>query len=431
MRRMISAIVIVALLAAEGGAQQNQSNPPLDQQVSMNQAHASTPVAADALVLHKGTPLCLLVTETVSSTTAKAGDHVTFRVDNDLSVQGLTVMSSGTTIDATIRKVQRPRNWVRDAGLGFSLDTLRLVNGQTIALKPHKIHGDSMWADDEVSFWMVALAPITVPWMATHKGDETSQRPGMCLPAETAQDITLDKHQVESLQPQGSIAGEANWKTRLQQMLPQPLALDTSLPELEQGEEIEELDLVSVQERRMDKCKHCVSPMAYPSGLHTTVNVYFLDSGKLYATVSDTQQPYARHGKWAVLNGKFSRILAIMGTEDKSSAFADFALLQWSGKQCKVLRVSQVLSLPQIVDSTDCSEIGKGLQPGEFALRPAQILGDRYVTDVTSSNGKRALAIGFLTAPGKLTQIGNLDASYSRFDPVWRDATHIVYMRKP
>ncbi|HKR95145.1 MAG TPA: hypothetical protein VJW55_07285, partial [Candidatus Angelobacter sp.] len=358
--------------------------------------------------------------------------HVTFRVDNDLSVQGLMVVSPGTKIDATVRKVQRPRNWVRDAGLGFSLDTLRLVDGQTVALKPGKIHGNSIWTEDEVSFWMVALAPITVPWMATHKGDETSQGPGMCLPAETAQDITLDKNQVESLQPQGSIAGEANWKTRLQQMLPHPLALNTLSPELEQGEEIEELDLASGQERRLDKCKRCASPVTYPSGLHTTVDVYFLDSGKLYATAYDTQPPYARHGKWGVLDGKFSRILAIMGTEGKSAAFADFALLQWSGKQCNVLRVSQVLSLPQIVDSTDCSEISKGgLQPGEFALRPAQILGDRYVTDVASPNGMRALAIGSLTAPGSLKQVGNLDASYSRFDPVWRDATHIVYMRKP
>ena len=429
MRSMISAIVIVALLAAKAGAQQN---PPLDQQVSTNQAHASTPVAADALVLHKGTPVCLLVTETVSSTTAKAGDHVTFRVDNDLSVQGLMVVSPGTKIDATVRKVQKPRSWLRDAGLGFSLGTLRLVNGQTVALKPRKTHGNSIWSDDETSFWMVVLAPIMVPQMATHKGDETSQGPGMCLPAETAQDITLDKHKVESLQPQGSITGEANWKTQLQQMLPQPLALDTSLPELEQGEEIEELDLASGQERRLEKCQHCVSPVAYPSGLHMTADIYFLDSGKLYATVSDTQQPYSRHGKWAVLDGKFSRILAIMGTEGKSASFADFALLKWSGKQCNVLRVSQVLSLPQIVDSTDCSEISKGgLQPAEFALRPAQILGDRYVTEVTSSNGKRALAIGSLKTPGKLTQIANLDASYSRFDPVWRDATHIVYMRRP
>src|SRR5581483_1122729 len=261
MRSMISAIVMVALLAAEGGAQQN---PPLDQQVSTNPAHASTPVAADALVLHKGTPVCLLVTETVSSTTAKAGDHVTFRVDNDLSAQGLTVVSPGTKIDATLRKVQRPRSWVLDAGLGFSLDTLRLVDGQTVALKPRKTHGDSIWSDDETSFWMVALAPITVPWMATQKGDETSQGPGMCLPAETAQDITLDKRKVESLQPQGSIAGEANWKTQLQQMLPPSLALNTSVPEPEQGEEIEELDLTSGQERRLDKCKHCVSPVAYP-----------------------------------------------------------------------------------------------------------------------------------------------------------------------
>lgn len=431
MRTMISAIAVVALLAAEGSAQQKQNSSSLDKPVSGIQEHASIP-APDALVLHKGTPLCLLATETVSSTTAKAGDHVTFRVDNDLSVQGLTVVSPGTKIDGTITKVQKPRNWLRDAGLGFSLDTLRLVNGQTVALKPRKIHGDSVWADDEVSFWMVALAPIMVPWLAAHKGDQTSQGPGMCLPAETAQDITLDKNQVESLQPHGSIAGEANWKTRLQQMLPQPLALDTSLPQPDEGEEMMELDLASGQERRLDKCRRCFSPVEYPSGLHTKMDVYFLDSGKLHATSSDTQAPYARYGKWEVLDGRFSRILAIMGTEGKSAAFADFALLEWSGNQCKVRRVSQVMSLPQIVDSADCSQISKGgSQPGEIALRPAQILGEKYVTDVASPNGMRALAIGSLTAPGRPAPLGNLDASYSRFDPVWRDATHIVYMRKP
>ncbi len=430
MRRIISAIIVLALLATEGDAQQNQSNPPLDKQVSRNHAHASTPVG-DVLVLHKGTPLCLVAAETVSSTTAKVGSHVGFRVDNDLSVQGLTVVPPGTKIDATVRKVQRPRNWLRDAGLGFSLDTLRLVNGQRVALKPHKIHRNSMWADDETSFWMVVLAPLSVPWMATTKGDEISQGPGMCLAAETAQDITLDKNEVESLQPQGLIAGEANWKTQLQQMLPQSQALDTSLPEPNQGEEIVELDLASGQERRLSKCNRCFSPVAYSFGLQR-IEVYFLDSGKLHATSSDTQEPYARYGKWEVLNGKFSRILAIMGPAGISGAFADFALLQWSGNQCKVLRVSQVLSLPRIIDSADCSEIGKGgLQPGELALRPAQILGDKYVTDMAAPNGMHGLAIGSLTTPDRPTPIRNLDASYSRFNPVWRDPTHIVYMRKP
>lgn len=425
MKRMISVIFFVALLATEGGAQQNQSNNlPLDKQASANQA--PTP-AADALVLRKGTPLCLLVTETVSSTTAKAGDHVTFRVDNDLSVQGLTVVSQGAKINATVRKVQKPRNWLRDARLSFSLDSLRLVNGQTVAVQPRKVHIDSIWSDDETSFWMVLFAPI----FARDKGEETSQGPGMCLPAETTQDITLAKHEVESLQPQGSIGEEANWKTRLQQMLPHPLALDTSLPEPDEGEEIVELDLASGEERRLDKCKRCFSPVTYPSRLHMA-EAYFLDSGNLYAMDYDTQRAVARYGTWPVLNGKFSRILAIMGTDGKSAAFADFALLQWSGSECKVVRVSQVLSLPQIVDSADCSEISKsGLQPGEISLRPAQILGDKYVTDVASSNGMRALAIGSLTAPGQPTPVGNLDASYSRFDPVWRDATHIVYMRKP
>jgi hypothetical protein len=91
-----------------------------------------------------------------------------------------------------------------------------------------------------------------------------------------------------------------------------------------------------------------------------------------------------------------------------------------------------VFSLPRIIDSADCSEIGKGgLQPGELALRPAQILGDKYVTDMAAPNGMRGLAIGSLTTPGRLTPIRNPDTSYSRFDPVWRDPTHIVYMRKP
>jgi hypothetical protein len=427
MRRMISAIAVVVLLAPLGGAQQNQGTPPLDKQVSANQAHASIP-AADALVLPKGTPLCLLATETVSSTTAKAGDHVTFRVDNDVSVQGLTVVSPDTKIGAMVSKVQRPRNWLRDARLGFSLDSLRLVNGQTVAVRPRKVHVDSIWSDDETSFWLVLFAPF----FARDKGEETSQGPGMCLPAETAQDITLDKNQVESLQPQGSIAGKANWKTRLQQMLPQPLVFDTSLPEPDEGAEMMELELTSGQERRLDKCKRCFSPVEYPSGLHTKMDVYFLDAGKLHATSSDTQAPYARYGKWEVLDGRFSRILAIMGPEGKNAAFADFALLEWSGNRCKVLRVSQVLSLPQVVDSADCSEISKGgPPPGAIALRPAQILGDKYVTDVASPNGMRALAIGSLTAPGRAAPLGNLDASYSRFDPVWRDATHIVYMRKP
>jgi len=127
-----------------------------------------------------------------------------------------------------------------------------------------------------------------------------------------------------------------------------------------------------------------------------------------------------------VLKGSFSRILAVFNR--------DLVVLQSSQFSCRILRLN--VDSGQIADSMDCKELS-GIYPQQrnSLLRPGQILGDKYIAEIPSSSSPgRALTIGSVTSgPSETglqsTSVPQLDQTYSRFDPIWLDPTHILYVR--
>jgi len=436
MKNIIAAVLVLALFQMEAHGWQDQHQSTAGEQVQVEQARAAAKTA-DELVLHKGLPLCMLATENVSTQTAKVGDPVKFRIGNELSVEGLTVAPKGSEVTAMVSKVKKPRNWLRDGELAFALNDLKLINGQTVPVQARRVPKYNVWTDPdgEIAFWLVVLAPITVPMMIHDKGDDGVQAPAVCLHAEIAQDVRVNRAEIAGLQRDEILSGEKNWKTRLRELLPQPMVLDTSFHDLGTAQEIMELNLITGRERRLGKCKHCFSPvtcdkcgMASSNGF----DVYFIDKWGIYNLYADDQEDGKNYGRYGIVAGRFTRILAIDKDASKG-VFADIAVLQSSANSCKILRVSRPLGPGEIVDSIDCKEVvDDASRSGHIALRPAQILDMKYLTDVSAAPGVRTVAVGSLdgTAASQATLVENLDNSYSRFDPVWRDATRILYVRE-
>lgn len=96
-------------------------------------AHAQQSPATPAVLL-EGTPISLKLDETLSSATAKVGQHVAFLVIEDVKIRDITVVPIGANAIGTVT-VAEPKKWAGRAGkLDVNIDSVRLPDGQKILL---------------------------------------------------------------------------------------------------------------------------------------------------------------------------------------------------------------------------------------------------------------------------------------------------------
>jgi hypothetical protein len=85
-------------------------------------------------VLLEGTPISLKLDETLSSATAKVGQHVAFLVTEDVKARDTTIIPIGSNAIGTVT-VAEPKKWAGRAGkLDVNIDSVRLPTGQKVLL---------------------------------------------------------------------------------------------------------------------------------------------------------------------------------------------------------------------------------------------------------------------------------------------------------
>lgn len=92
------------------------------------------PAITEFLVLPEGTPVSLELLTLVTTRTAKRKDRVNFQVVRDVSVEGLTVIPKGSAAWGTVTLAKKPGRFERDGKLQIALNSVTLLNGQTIAI---------------------------------------------------------------------------------------------------------------------------------------------------------------------------------------------------------------------------------------------------------------------------------------------------------
>ncbi len=132
-----------AILMAQEAAPAPKDNPKTSPLASAPQKTPSavTSVSTPALAgfgLEDGTPVKLRLTRNLSSGTDKKGDTVDFELLEDVSVQGVIVAPRGGVAWATITDAQPKRRMGRGGKLDVNIDTLRLKDGEKIALRAVK-----------------------------------------------------------------------------------------------------------------------------------------------------------------------------------------------------------------------------------------------------------------------------------------------------
>jgi hypothetical protein len=90
------------------------------------------------LLLADGTPVALQLDETISSAHARVGDHLSFLVVRDVTVQGFTVIPAGSTASGSLARVHGRRVLGIGGNLVLKLDSVELANGDHVALRARK-----------------------------------------------------------------------------------------------------------------------------------------------------------------------------------------------------------------------------------------------------------------------------------------------------
>ena len=89
-------------------------------------------------VLQDGTPVKLRLAQTVSSADAQVNDRVEFEVLEDVSVNNVVVIPKGTAAIGTVTEAVPKRRMARGGKLEIVLDSVRLVDGEKVALRAVK-----------------------------------------------------------------------------------------------------------------------------------------------------------------------------------------------------------------------------------------------------------------------------------------------------
>ena len=94
--------------------------------------------APKAFVLQDGTPIKLVLKQTVSSATAHVDDSVNFEVIEDVKVNDVVVIPHGTAAMATVTEAQEKRRMGRAGKLDVNVDWVRLIDGEKAPLRAVK-----------------------------------------------------------------------------------------------------------------------------------------------------------------------------------------------------------------------------------------------------------------------------------------------------
>jgi len=172
------------------------------------EAPAGIEIPADRIRLANGKTVRLMVTETVSSKTAKVGDPVKLQVIDPVKVDAMVVIASKAPASGTITEVKPAGRAWHKGGVVLRLDSVTLVNQQQVALSAFSaVKGGATHAAFDWTMAIVqsqGLALFFLPFAPLQHGQQGTIPKGAVMEAVTAGEILLDRASIEASQPSPS-----------------------------------------------------------------------------------------------------------------------------------------------------------------------------------------------------------------------------------
>lgn len=126
MKRTVSALLALLLISLTSFAQQ------------------PAPAQGKGVEIPDGTELAVVTADTISSKTATEGDPLTFKMDEDLKINGVVVIAKGTFVKGYVSNAEKNGHFGKAGKLGIRVESTKTVDNQTIKLRASKgKEGDS------------------------------------------------------------------------------------------------------------------------------------------------------------------------------------------------------------------------------------------------------------------------------------------------
>ena len=155
-----------------------------------------SPDTAPVLIkLEDGTPVHLVMGQTVSSSDAQVGQTIDFEVVDDVVIDGVCVIPHGSTAWATVTSAQAKRRMGRAGHLDINIDKVRLADGEKALLRAVKdakggSHAGAMTG--AIVATSLVLLPAAPLFLLVHGKDVTIPK-GTPITAFVQGDQTLNK----------------------------------------------------------------------------------------------------------------------------------------------------------------------------------------------------------------------------------------------
>jgi hypothetical protein len=147
--------------------------------ISFAQEPAQEPAAQKSvaetteIVLPDGTEFNVLTTEELSSKTATEGDPINFKVEEDLKINGHTVIAKDSLVKGTVAAAKKSGFFGRGGNLAIRIDSVMAVDSQKVKLRSSKGK-----AGDDKTGTTVALVVLFGPLGFLKKGKQAIIKSG-------------------------------------------------------------------------------------------------------------------------------------------------------------------------------------------------------------------------------------------------------------
>ena len=166
--------------------------------------------SANLIRLPNGKPVRLLLLDSLSSKTAKAGDQIKLQVLDDVKIGNLVVVAGKTPASGTITETHAAGRAWRKGDLAIRLDSVTLVNQQALPLEfATNTAGDPTNAALGWTLFIMqteGLGLLALPFAPLQHGNQALMRRGTVMEAVTRGEILLDRASIEAAQPKVSVA---------------------------------------------------------------------------------------------------------------------------------------------------------------------------------------------------------------------------------
>ena len=174
--RVISRALLMVVLAAHS----------LPLAASSRQEKQEKADQAAEVILPDGTEFTVVTTEEISSKTAAEGDTVTFKVEEDVKINGRVVIAKDTIVKGTVSSVEQKGRMGKAGKLGVRIESTKTVDGQKLKLRASK----GKEGEDKTTN-VILLSVLLSPFFLLKHGKDAVIKPGTKLKVFTDQELKV------------------------------------------------------------------------------------------------------------------------------------------------------------------------------------------------------------------------------------------------